>query len=382
MKKLVLSLGAASALLMSGCIEHYNQYMVDRVEDLENRVTTLEDVCQRMNTNVLSLQTLVNALTESDAITSVSPVSEDGRTVGYVMNFLKNSPITIYHGKDGKDGANGADGTTPLLGVKQDGGHYYWTLNGSWLTDDKGNKVSAEGVQGASGSDGAAGASGKDGVTPRFHIDGGDWYISLDNGTTWEKAGRATGEKGEAGKDGADGKDGINGQDGAAGKDGEAGKDGVNGKDGADGKDGINGQDGAAGKDGEAGKDGADAKEWFTKIDTESDAGSVTFELADGESFTIPRSPELAIEFIGGDEITLTGGSTDDITVDYKIIGKTVGLKLNVITSANVRASLSSENDAEGTLTITPTDATSGYDKVILFATNGNATVMNSLSFK
>lgn len=83
---------------------------------------------------------------------------------------------------------------------------------------------------------GGIGLDGKDGITPQLQIEAGYWYVSYDNGETWEQLGKATGEDGEDGKDGDDGRDGRDGRDG---KDGQDGQDGEDGKDGADGKDGI-----------------------------------------------------------------------------------------------------------------------------------------------
>lgn len=90
-----------------------------------------------MNTNISSLQALVNALQDNDYITGVTPITKDGETIGYTISFAQSASITIYHGEDGKDGQDGKpgedgnDGSTPIIGVKQDtDGVYYWTLNG------------------------------------------------------------------------------------------------------------------------------------------------------------------------------------------------------------------------------------------------------------
>ena len=156
--------------------------------------------------------------------------------------------MTIYHGKKGENGQNG---TTPVIGVEQDtDGLYYWTLDGEWLTDDEGSKILAQGMAGKSayelavekgyrgtldewlaslngsnGDDGksayelavengyqgteeewlaslkgSAGDQGDDGVTPKLEVrDDGYWYISYDNGQTWNKLGPATGDPGEGG---------------------------------------------------------------------------------------------------------------------------------------------------------------------------------------
>lgn len=179
-----------------------NTSLYDRVENIENRVLKLEELCSKMNTNISSLQTIVTALQSSDYVTNVAPISQNGVEVGYTITFSKSGSITIYHGKDGsdgKDGVNGkdgADGTVPVIGVKQGSdGNYYWTLDGQWLLSDKGEKIKAVGSDGEDGSDGAAGTDGKDGITPQLKIENNYWHVSYDNGATWTQLGKATCEK-------------------------------------------------------------------------------------------------------------------------------------------------------------------------------------------
>ena len=241
----------------------------EKLEDLEERIAKLEALCKEMNTNIVALQTIVIALQEKDWITGVAPVTKDGKTIGYVISFAKNDPITIYNGEDGKDGANGTngqdgkdgvDGYTPILGVAKDtDGVYYWTLDGQWLLDADGYKLRVtgrdgkdgqdgqdgkdgvdgedgkngvdgedgiDGENGQNGTNGTNGVDGKDGVTPQLKIENNYWYVSYDKGVTWTELGKAVGEDG---KDGIDGEDGKDGQDGKPGTDGQPGKDGVDG---------------------------------------------------------------------------------------------------------------------------------------------------------
>ena len=185
-----------TAIALSSC-KYDDDDLWSSVHGLEDRVAKLEELCKQMNTNIVSLQAIVNVLQESDYITGVAPVMQNGKEVGYIITFSKSNPVTIYHGKDGQDGEDGTDGndgTTPSIGVKQDtDGIYYWTLNGEWLTDDQGEKIKAEGVDGNDGTD------GDDGVTPKFKIENEYWYISYNNGESWEQLGKATGGDGTSG---------------------------------------------------------------------------------------------------------------------------------------------------------------------------------------
>lgn len=148
----------------------------------------LQRLCNETNTNLSALQTIVTALQNNDYITSVDPLTENGKVVGYTIKFAKSNPIVIYNGKDGADGV---DGNTPVIGVKKDtDGIYYWTLDSEFIVVD-GQKIKAQ------GTDGNNGADGSDGVTPKLEIREGYWWISYDNGTNWTQLGKATGEDGK-----------------------------------------------------------------------------------------------------------------------------------------------------------------------------------------
>ena len=236
MKKLSLLLLTLTLCFLTACHDD----IWNAIDDLDGRVTKLEELCKEMNTNITSLQTIVSVLQSNDYITGIVEIKKNGEVIGYTITFGKHDPITIYHGQDGKDGQNGADGkdgqdgssNTPVIGVAKDtDGVYYWTLNGEWLLDDNGNKLPVSGTNGKDGTDGKDGqdgtdgkdgkdgADGKDGVTPQLKIEDDYWYISYDNGATWTQLGKATGEDG---KDGADGQDGQNGADGKDGQDGDS----------------------------------------------------------------------------------------------------------------------------------------------------------------
>ena len=237
MKKLSLLLLTLTICFFTAC----HKDIWAELENLDQRVTKLEELCKEMNTNITSLQTIVSVLQSNDFITGVVEIKKDGEVIGYTITFGKHDPITIYHGQDGKDGQNGADGKdgiTPVIGVAQDtDGVYYWTLNGEWLLDDNGNKLPVSGKDGQNGSngsngqdgtdgkdgqDGEDGQDGKDGITPQLKIEDGYWYISYDNGATWTQLGKATGEDGKDGTDGENGEDGQNGTDGKDGQDGDS----------------------------------------------------------------------------------------------------------------------------------------------------------------
>lgn len=188
--------------LLSSC-KYDDSELIDRVDNLEDRLAKLEEQCKQINANINSLQTIVSALENANQITSVSELVENGKEVGYKIEFSKSDPIYIYHGQDGADGSDGTYGYVPQISVEKDkDGIYYWTLDGSWLTDKDGNKIKAvgldgqdgeDGADGSDGSDGSNGSNGRDGVTPQLRINEGNWEVSYNNGASWKVLGSATG---------------------------------------------------------------------------------------------------------------------------------------------------------------------------------------------
>ena len=251
MRKILLSVVLATTLALTSCqfddsalwskLDEYGE----SIRDHEQRISALEELCKQMNTNIEALQTLVDALEKRDYVTNVSEVRSNGEVIGYTISFAYSDTITIYHGQDGANGADGKDGYTPQIGVMKDTDNiYYWTLDGEWLLDAKGNKIKAVGTDGAdgkdgqdgangtdgkdgqdgtngsdgkdgqngtNGTDGKDGADGKDGITPQLKIENDYWYVSYDNGATWVQLGKATGEDGQNGANGADGENGKDG---------------------------------------------------------------------------------------------------------------------------------------------------------------------------
>lgn len=352
MKKILCFLFAVS--ILSGCGDDYDDSaLTGRVDDLENRVTKLEELCKQMNTNISSLQALVNALQDNDYITGVTPITKDGETIGYTISFAKSAPITIYHGEDGKDGQDGKpgedgnDGLTPIIGVKQDtDGVYYWTLNGDWLTDDSGNKIQAEGRDGADGKpgedgndgqdgkpgedgqdgqDGKPGEDGKDGITPQLKIEDGYWYVSYNDGASWTQLGKATGDKGEPGEPGQTG--------------------------------GI-----------------------FKDVEETDD--SVIFTLNDDSTITIPKataSETLDIVFGNTDSINVLPGKTYEI--EYTITGADENTLIEVVAQDLYKASVSPTDYRSGKIIVTTPSADLGASRVLVFVSKGTNTIMRILNF-
>lgn len=136
----------------------------DRVDVLEQKVSALES---KVNQNVNSINALVEAAKKAVTITKVETLTD-----GYKIYFSDGTISTIsngVNGTDGKDGVNGKDAVAPVIGIKEEEGVYYWTIDGEFVLNN-GQKVPV---------------TGKDGLTPQFKIQDGKWYVSFD-GNTWD----------------------------------------------------------------------------------------------------------------------------------------------------------------------------------------------------
>ena len=172
MKKIQIVVCMAFSLLAISCGKYDDTAIKDRLDGFEERLEKLEELCKETNTNMTSLQELLKAIQNNDVITGISAITKDGEVIGYTITFLNSDPITIYNGADG------AAGSIPEIGVKQDeDGAYYWTIGGEWLLDENGDKVQAD-----------------SGAAPRFKVEDGYWWVSYDDGKSWEQAGPASTE--------------------------------------------------------------------------------------------------------------------------------------------------------------------------------------------
>ena len=278
-----------------------------------------------MNNNISSLQAIVAALQNQDYITNVTPIVENGETIGYTITFAKGTPITIYHGQDGKDGSNGENGKDssyiPVIGVKKDTDNiYYWTLDGEWLLDENGNKIKAVGTDGQDGNDGAIGPQGPEGeqgITPQLKIENDYWYVSYDNGVSWKQLGKATGEDGDA---------------------------------------------------------------FFQGVT--QDEQFVHFTLADGTVITLPKGASLDVTFAESDLVVMSPNSAR--TIRYSVQSVTESVTVEVTSSADIRAKVIADDATgkSGCIEIKSGSIVDEYSKVIVFVSNGEKVIMKSISFE
>lgn len=162
----LLSFTLAAVMFSAVSCSYDDSAVNNRIDGIDERLTTLEQMVKNMNNDISSLMTVVQALKNQVSITSVKDF-EDG--TGYYIDFSDGKHITIINGKDG------SDGDSPVISVKVDSdGEYYWTVNGEWLLDDNEAKIPATSKT----------------QVPQIRVENGNFELSFD-GINWEVIGSA-----------------------------------------------------------------------------------------------------------------------------------------------------------------------------------------------
>jgi len=134
------------------------------LDETHARLEALQKEAGSVNRELTSLNQILVELDDGHTVNAVSPVEG----VGYDLSFKDGKVVRITFGKDG------TDGRVLPLGVKEEEGVYYWTVDGEFLLDAAGNKVRAGARQGV------------DGIVPQFKVEDGSWWVSADGGVTFE----------------------------------------------------------------------------------------------------------------------------------------------------------------------------------------------------
>lgn len=169
MRRLFTILMATCGIVLSTVSCRYDDTSIKSdITNLQDRVKKLEDQVKNVNTSISNLKELVNALDQKVKIESVEQTVD-----GWLIIFSSGKTVTV------------TNAVCLNVSVRKDtDGKYYWTLDGDWLKDEKGEKVPASGV---------------DAIAPKLKIEGDYWYISYDGGAIWTQLGLAKGEPGTPG---------------------------------------------------------------------------------------------------------------------------------------------------------------------------------------
>ncbi|MCM1005326.1 MAG: PL29 family lyase N-terminal domain-containing protein [Prevotella sp.] len=305
-------------LCLNGC--YNDDDLWDAVDNLDGRVTTIEERISLLNSDITTMQTAVRALQQGAYITKVTTLAD-----GYSLTLSNGETLTLHNGRDGIDSDK-----APLIGVAKDGDVYYWTLTcegtTSWLLDDEGNRLPVTGNDGKDGTDGKDGADGEKG-------DKGDKGDTGEKGDKGDKGDSGTaGDKGDKGDKGDPGEKGDKGDKGNTGEPGAMGKNGVTPTMGIDSEgywtvDTGKGATRILGTDGKPVKaTGADGDSFFKSV-TQTDQ-NVVMTLMDGtvislarhDNFSISLPAGVSCKVAEGGSITIALSTTGIMDIDvYKV---------------------------------------------------------------
>ena len=103
----------------------------EQVNELEECIDELESQCGKATEDIAALRAIIEVLQSRDYITSVIPVMEGDKVVGYTITFANSDPITINtcnceEGEEGKEGKECiivgiTDGETEVIITLSDG---------------------------------------------------------------------------------------------------------------------------------------------------------------------------------------------------------------------------------------------------------------------
>ena len=99
---------AFSVLLLNACYD--DSSVRSDIEEMKSRIERLEKMCELMNGEIQSVQSVVDAIENRDYVTSYERLSD-----GYMIKFASGKNMVIRNGKDGTNGVDGKDGYAPKI---------------------------------------------------------------------------------------------------------------------------------------------------------------------------------------------------------------------------------------------------------------------------
>ena len=157
---------AVCVVMLSSC--YNDDDLKNSISGLEDRMDKLEASLQSVQTDISTLKTLTDALSQNKSIASVLE-NEDG---SYTIKFSDKTEVTIRNGENGED--------APQITVikNEEDGIYYWGI-----TSTDGKKTFLK--------DGEGKMMPVTAAAPKICINTNtkEWEISTDSGKTWESTG-------------------------------------------------------------------------------------------------------------------------------------------------------------------------------------------------
>ena len=154
-------------LLVACSCTDLSEYEAD-IDDIKNQIEQIRKECDKINEKIESMQALASQVQARESITGISEIlDEAGKVTGYVITF-KNAETISFNLP-----VNAPSEDIPhevIISIIKDNEGFWWTLNGEYMLDEQGKKLSAS----------------MEGQTPKLKIENDKWLVSVDGGKTWK----------------------------------------------------------------------------------------------------------------------------------------------------------------------------------------------------
>ena len=130
MKKVLFALMAGLAIFACTPAEYDDTAIQEQINDLDNRLTKVEEDLATLELNVSAMKTLAEALKTGKYIVSCVALEDQS---GYTITFNDETSIVVKHGvkgDKGETGETGEIGVAPTITVQDVDGVLYWYING------------------------------------------------------------------------------------------------------------------------------------------------------------------------------------------------------------------------------------------------------------
>lgn len=79
----------------SGVLSRLDE-LEEQVSELEGRIEELETECNKATEDIAALRAIIEVLQSRDYVTSVTPIMDGDKVIGYTITFANSAPLTIY----------------------------------------------------------------------------------------------------------------------------------------------------------------------------------------------------------------------------------------------------------------------------------------------
>ena len=177
MKRIIQSL--LPALLLTVAVAC--QVVQDEVAALRSEVEDVRLRIQSLNDDLGGLRAIIEEIQRGGYALQTEVLPEEGDAPQKLaITFNDGRKVVVTSGHIGTDGVT--DGC--LVGVTEEDGVWYWTLNGEGIVLPSGDRMIA------------VGKDGYVGITPQLSVEDGNWMLTLDGGATWKILAPLKGEDG------------------------------------------------------------------------------------------------------------------------------------------------------------------------------------------